>query len=252
MRSDISLSFPQEENKETKPSKTKISLSLNPYFELLNAAYTGNLDRFKSKKTNRYGSGSLHAAAKGGSLNVCEYLLDTLKFDVDAKDYYAITPLYHAIFEGGLDTVRYLLEKGANADSLEDEVFPPLHSAARIGDTKMITLLLSRGARVDVATREGTALREAACNGQRDAVKVLLDHGANPNLATRECMHRPLISAISVKSWECVELLLQAGADPNAVPHGHSSPLALVAEDGRVDVIKLLLEAGADPNYKTN
>ncbi|MCL7032573.1 hypothetical protein MKW94_023718, partial [Papaver nudicaule] len=145
-----------------------------------------------------------------------------------------ITPLYHAISEGHLDTVRYLLENGANADASNDANYTPLRCAAETGDTKIITLLLSRGARVDIASRSGTALQEAAFNGHRDAVKVLLDRGANPNAASGQCTHRPLVLAISAKSWECVEPLLEAGADPNAVLYGHT-PLALPAKYGRVD-----------------
>ncbi|MCL7040322.1 hypothetical protein MKW94_005929, partial [Papaver nudicaule] len=118
-----------------------------------------------------------------------------------------ITPLYHAITKGHLETVTYLLEKGADADVSID--CTPLHCVAETGDTRIITLLLSRGARVDVATRRGTALRVAAGHGNPDAVKVLLDHGANPNIVSSEGMHRPLMSAIAAKSSECVELLLQ-------------------------------------------
>ncbi|MCL7032641.1 hypothetical protein MKW94_027747, partial [Papaver nudicaule] len=243
--------------------------SSSPHSEMFDAAYTGNLNRFKRlalnhakgeeigvreeirKAKDRDGRGSLHIAAAGGSLQVCRYLLETLKLDVDPKDGRGITPLYHAIFEGHLDTVRYLLENGAYADASSDANYTPLRCAAESGDIKIITLLLSRGARVDVASRSGTALQEAAFNGHRDAVKVLLDHGANPNVAIGLYTYIPLFSAISAKSWECVELLLQAGADPNAVSYGYT-PLAIPAKYGHVDVIRRLLKAGADPNYKMN
>ncbi|KAI3859138.1 hypothetical protein MKX03_017844, partial [Papaver bracteatum] len=76
-------------------------------------------------------------------------------------------------------------------------------------DTKIMTLLLSRGARIDAASRSGTALECAAVNGHRDAVKLLLDHGANTDVVSSQRMYRPLTSAILAKSWECVELLIQ-------------------------------------------
>ncbi|KAI3987393.1 hypothetical protein MKX01_042397 [Papaver californicum] len=164
------------------------------------------------------GGGSLHVAAAGGSLEVCKYLIEKLKLDVDSKDGEGGTPLYHAAMEGHFDTVRYLLEKGANPDASNDMNATPIHFAAKSGtpsldeffsDTKIITLLLSRDVRVDVASRSGTALQFAASLGHQDAVKMLLDHGANPNGVNSQEMLRPLISAIFVKSLECAELLLQ-------------------------------------------
>ncbi|XP_026451392.1 protein TANC1-like [Papaver somniferum] len=243
--------------------------SSSPHFELFPAAYTGKLNRFKrlaldhakgegiaveksiAKAVDECGQGSLHIAAEGGSLNVCKYLLETLKLDVNSKDKSGITPLYTAILNGHLDTFRYLFENGVNADASDDMNFTPLHCAAVKGDTNIITLLLSRGVHIDVATRAGTALHYAVVEGHQNAVKVLLDHGANPNVVSSQ--GRPLISAILRKSWECVELLLQAGDDPNAVLYGQT-PLALAAAavDGRADGIRRLLEAGADPNYKVN
>ncbi|KAI3893431.1 hypothetical protein MKX03_020275, partial [Papaver bracteatum] len=123
------------------------------------------------------------------------------------------TPLHHACLGGHFNTVRYLLEKGANPDALDRINGTPLHCAAKSGNTKIITLLLSRGVRLDVATRSGaasgTALWYAACHGHQDAVKVLLDHGANPNGLNSPGRLTPLITAIHGKSWECMRLLLQ-------------------------------------------
>ncbi|XP_026400972.1 serine/threonine-protein phosphatase 6 regulatory ankyrin repeat subunit B-like isoform X2 [Papaver somniferum] len=202
--------------------------STSPHFELFNAAYTGKLNRFKrlalniaegegvgvteaiGKVKDEDGGGSLHFAAAGGSLNVCRYLIEKLKFDLDSKDDRGSTPLYRATTKRRFDTVRYLLEKGANTDGTTDMTHNPLHFAASSGDADMITLLLSRGVRVDVATRCGPALVLAAHHGLLDAVKVLLDHGANPNCEMYLHM-KPLISAILVKSQGCMNLLLQQG-----------------------------------------
>ncbi|KAI3929888.1 hypothetical protein MKW98_004042 [Papaver atlanticum] len=237
--------------------------------ELFKTACTGNLDRFKrlalkhaeaqgievgkaiGKLVDKDGDGCLHFACDGGSLNICKYLLETLEFDVDSKDGKGYTPLFHAMSKEHLDTVRYLLEKGANVDASDGTNETPLQYAAQNGNTKLMTLLLSKGAQVDVATRLGTALQMAAAFGRQDAVKMLLNHGANPNVGSHGNMLKPLILAIFTKSWESVELLLQAGADPNAVSCGNT-PLVAAARDGRADVVRRLVEAGADPNYKMN
>ncbi|XP_026458609.1 ankyrin repeat and SOCS box protein 3-like [Papaver somniferum] len=59
------------------------------------------------------------------------------------------------------------------------------------------------------------------------------------------------MAAIASKSWGSTKLLLQAGADPNAVSCGNT-PLIFSVRDGRIDDITRLLEAGADPNYVNN
>ncbi|KAI3843955.1 hypothetical protein MKX03_002386 [Papaver bracteatum] len=203
----------------------------SPHVELLDAAYKGDLNRFKrlalnhakgerigvaetvEKLINEGGRGSLHVAAAGGGLEVCKYLLETLKLDVDSRDRKGRTPLHHASLKGHFDTVRYLLEKGADPDVSDDMNTTPLICAVKSGDTKILTLLFSRGAHVDAATRLGavsyTALWYAASLGHRNAVEVLLDHGANPNGVNSVGMLTPLITAIFSKSWECLKLLLQ-------------------------------------------
>ncbi|KAI3837562.1 hypothetical protein MKX03_033585 [Papaver bracteatum] len=204
-----------------------VSKTPAPYFELLNAAYHGNLKRFKRLALNHVkgegigvteaigkvklkdGRGCLHYASEKGNLEVCKYLLENLKLDVNSKDGNGRTPLYQAIFKGHFVTVRYLLEKGADPDESDILDATPLICAIKSGDIKIITLLLSRGVRVDFATRFGTSLSYAISRGHQNAVKVLLDHGTNPNGVDNQGMLTPLISAIAYKSLECMKLLLK-------------------------------------------
>ncbi|KAI3855412.1 hypothetical protein MKX03_025370 [Papaver bracteatum] len=126
------------------------SKSSSPHFDLFNAAYTGKLHNFKwlasdhakgegigvavaiGKIRDEYERGCLNFAAAGGSLEVCKYLIEDLKLDVDSKDGTGHTPLFDATIRGHLDTVGYLLEKGANADATTDTNCNPLHCAANI------------------------------------------------------------------------------------------------------------------------
>ena len=42
------------------------------------------------------GSTGLHLAVKGNHLNLVKYLMEDLKFDVNAKDQFSLTPLHLA------------------------------------------------------------------------------------------------------------------------------------------------------------
>ncbi|MCL7052321.1 hypothetical protein MKW94_003402, partial [Papaver nudicaule] len=256
---------------DVRPDRDDINRRYSPYFtttyfNLLNAAYTGELDRFKmvassydkrgdglattiQRHVDDSGTRSLSFAAAGGSLDVCRYLVEELNLDVDVKDDNGLTPLCFGAIKGHLNTVEYLLEKGANPDGSNDPdstTNTPLHYAVLGGDRKIQTLLLSKGIRIDVATKSGTTLSYAVVLGQLDAVKVLLDRHADPN-AVLYGVIPPLMTTMVNNSPQIMDLLLHAGADPNAKSCGQT-PLQFAAIFGITQSVKLLLEAGADPN----
>ncbi|XP_026425973.1 ankyrin-2-like isoform X1 [Papaver somniferum] len=259
------------EHLDLRPDRDELNMLYSPcgmsaYFDLLNSAYTGDLDRFKKvasccdkrgeglsitvqRLVDGDGRGSLAFAAAGGRVDVCRYLLEELNLDIDVKDNHGVTPLSYGAVKGQLNTVEYLLEKGANPDGSNDPnstANTPLHYAVLGGDRKIQTLLLSNGIRINVATRSGTALSYAAVLGQVDAVKVLLDHHADPNVEMLGVV-TPVNSTIINNSLQIMDLLLQAGADPNAKSCGFA-PLILAVNYGLTQFVVRLLEAGADPN----
>ncbi|KAI3841285.1 hypothetical protein MKW98_007766 [Papaver atlanticum] len=144
----------QQNNEILLPARIKFrstDLMLHPgtsaYFDLLDSAYTGNLDRFKiiasrydnrgdglaitiERLKDRLGRGSLIFAAAGGSVNVCRYLLEELNLDIDVKDNHGGTPLCYGAVKGHLNSVEYLLEKSVNpngSNNLNSTFNAPLH-----------------------------------------------------------------------------------------------------------------------------
>ena len=57
-----------------------------------------------------------------------------------------------------------------------------------------------------------------------------------------------LFGAASNGHQNCMEVLLNAGADVNAIEHQYNTVLAVASAKGNPECVKLLLKAGADVN----
>ncbi|XP_043596537.1 myotrophin-like [Bombus pyrosoma] len=81
------------------------------------------------------------------------------------------TPLHYAADYGQSEVVRYLLEKGANANVTDKHGITALLAAIWEGHTNCVKLLLEKGARADGLTPNGTNYLDAA---EKDEIKELL------------------------------------------------------------------------------
>uniref|UniRef100_A0ACD6A3N9 Uncharacterized protein n=1 Tax=Avena sativa TaxID=4498 RepID=A0ACD6A3N9_AVESA len=200
------------------------------------------------------GCGLLELASYLAQMEVCKYLVEELGFDVNGGGFRGgPAPLGGAALSGEFVAARYLLDHGADPNKIVGSSLAALHCAAKNGNEAIVRLLLSRGARVDIASVYGTPLQTAASYGNTGALKILLDHHADPN-GVSEARGTPITAALdSTKhglsesdSLDCIKLLVKAGADVNSAnPH---TPLVVAIMYGLADCIKYLLEVGADPN----
>ena len=104
-------------------------------------------------------------------------------------------------------------------------------------------------------TRDGwTLLHLAAFFGQVDAVRLLLERGADPNaVSINEPRNTPLHAGLAGPlAAEGVRLMLDRGAEVNARQHGGFVPLHAAAARGDLALIGLLLERGADLDAATD
>lgn len=68
----------------------------------------------------------------------------------------------------------------------EQELTTPIHITASRGFAECLSLLLQRGANVDLAPGGTTALHESCEQCQPECTKLLLTYGANPNAVSEE------------------------------------------------------------------
>jgi ankyrin repeat protein len=170
---------------------------------------------------------------------------------------------------GDVETVRLLLDAGANADefpkssaSRATEIVArfrtPLMWAAYHNDVRMVRLLLERGADPNQPTYFGNPLSHACWSDGLEAAEMLIARGANVHARDAVGDFTPLHWAAGTESSspELVKLLLANGADPNAAggePVGAfgltpQTPRLIAEKRGRTAIVDALEEAGAqDP-----
>ena len=130
------------------------------------------------------------------------------------------TPLLRAATLGQWDTLRLLLERGADVHAEGGDAWTALHWAARNAHTgeeaDVVVGLLEEGAKVGARSKSGyTPLHVAASHGNLATVMTLVEYGADVH-ATDEEGQTPLIVAAYRGHAACVDALLDAGASTAA------------------------------------
>ena len=190
------------------------------------------------------------AARNGKQAVVLRLLLAGANPDGFAGTFFPeMTPLYQAIQGGHDDISAMLLLAGARTNSSTSRIPSPLHWAARSGRPHVVRLLLnmsgSRRAQVDATGYSNkTPLFEAVIRGDSEIVDLLLEAGADPN-ASDNTYAVPLNFAIIFERADIVKRLLAAGADPDGDQRNKSSLLDLCRGVVNPTIERMLLAAGA-------
>lgn len=94
---------------------------------------------------------------------------------LSAKDQDGYTALHRAAYGGHADTLKYLIEQGANINNRTIDGWTPLHSAAFWNQLACVQLLLDAGADITAVTNsKQTALHLAVSNNQGPETLYLL------------------------------------------------------------------------------
>ncbi len=92
-------------------------------------------------------------------------------------------------------------------------------------------------------------LFEAISEGRLADVKKALSEGVHPDIRN-ESLETPLMVAISNHRHDIAELLVESGADVNAMDRLEFTPLFRAVAGGQSQSAQMLLKAGANPNQK--
>ena len=137
-------------------------------------------------------------------------------------------------------------------DTSEHQGDAELLEAAHQGDKQRIDKLMTLGASVNARDSQGwTPLMKATIEGHVDCMKLLVNTwAADVNLVSGEAYphQTALMYAAEKDHHECMNILLQAGADVNANPRDGEPALMYTAEYGHYKCMEILIQAGADVN----
>jgi ankyrin repeat protein len=120
--------------------------------------------------------------------------------------------------------------------------------AAATGQTARLSELTGDASAVRACSSDGfTPLHLASFFGHDDAVELLLERGADVNAVSRNPMRvMPLHSAVAGKHSGIARRLVAAGADVGARQQDGFTPLHEAAQNGDGELVELLLDRGAD------
>lgn len=135
-----------------------------------------------------------------------------------------LTALHQAIYYNwNIDTIKLLLELGANVNAKDEDGITPLHIAASLeGDNK-------------------------------ELINLLIDHDADINAKTVMCGHNTLHVATKCNNIEIIKVLLERGVNIESTDNNQFTPLLIAitnfyqrVESSSIDVIKYLISKNAN------
>ncbi len=184
-------------------------------------------------------------AIKYKQTDIINYLLEN-NADVNLKEELTgFTPLMASL--NNIAIAELLIEKGADIEAKDDDGINALVYASTYNDEEMVKFLLEKGAdantvceieneHTDIAS---TPLMNAAYRGNTNIINMLLENGANINYTTDFGM-TALIMAASFNQFEAAKILLENNADTSMTDEYGRTALDLAKSEDYEDIVALL------------
>ncbi|KAG2183782.1 hypothetical protein INT43_006793 [Umbelopsis isabellina] len=200
------------------------------------------------------GFGVFYHACRTSSVEAIQFLLNLSQIDINTQ-YGPIkaTALHAAVCVGSESTIDLLLRQpNIQLDVTSSNGHTPLHIAALAKSSLAAEKLLAAGAEINLLDRCGhTALHLAISQGSLAIVKTILSaaRSRNTSIYTTSQSCTPLMHSIALGHYHIMRELVDAGQDVNQLDRLDRSPLDIAIAFQRHDCINYLLDHGADPSF---
>ena len=223
----------------------------------------------------------LHDAVKSNEIEILDYLLrqDGSEVVVNARAIDGSTALHLAVRNSGLESVRLLLQHGADMGAMSNKGYTPVDLAIRRRDLCCLRVFIDAGFDTNIRSGTGvssgsTILHEAIHVAAPEGIKILEyllnqeggkaivdaqdDTGSTPlHLATGFGLFTNLLTPLYgenqekvTQGREKVKLLVQYGADLTIKDDMENTPAHVAAYRGDVGRMQPLVDCGLDLNSR--
>ncbi len=194
-------------------------------------------------------STALIAAAGKGRANMVSYLIAN-GADVNAKSNFD-NAISAACMNGNYSTVQILIKNHVDVNYQASPYGTPLMLASKNGNAKIVSLLVKNGADVNtkIAPTGTTALMLASREGNIEAAKILIEKGAKVD-AKNVNGFTALSYSIKNQKYTTAELLINSGANIQAIDNATTVPFLEACADGNKDFLNFMIKKGV--NIKTS
>ncbi|RMZ96205.1 putative S-acyltransferase 23 [Brachionus plicatilis] len=168
--------------------KQMVSIDLKTIFGVVRSNKLSLVEQFVAKKgvnilneLDSEGFTPMHWAVYDGSVETVRYLLNNNAIHDSSSNKANQSPLHWACAKGRLEMVSLLVEKGINVNQKDSKGYTPLITASQFGNAAIITYLISLGADLDAEDNNGdNALHWAVYKAHPDVTRLLILFGVNP------------------------------------------------------------------------
>jgi len=193
-------------------------------------------------------------AAKHGRLEELKTYLEA-GGPIDCTPFGSQSPLYIASFYGRLNCVNYLASHGADLDKTEKQDYTAAHAAASQGQLEILQALRKHGADVSKLTNTGQSCL-TLCSGAPNIKAWLqtlpeIQQSAHFNMsdAGNHVQKKLLFDSAKRGDLEQVRTCVENGCPLDCTPYGSQTPCYIAAYYGQRDCLDYLLQQGANFNH---
>jgi quinoprotein dehydrogenase-associated probable ABC transporter substrate-binding protein len=187
--------------------------------------------------------------------------------DVNKRDSGGFTPLDSAARGRSATLIEILADAGADPNTPDADGFFPLLHAINRNHVPSVEMLAKKGANLELRTKQGiTPLSWAIGDGKYFAAKALIELGAGVNAPSGIENVTPLMvlaTQLAAKTrsgnlaqgpqpLELARLLIEKGANVNAVSKDNVNAVMIAAGHNNAPIIGLLAASGADLDAKSS